>query len=867
MRIAWLIVLTALLCNPAHAAAQGAVDADHGFVAVAQLLRGLGSVKRVLVIGAHPDDEDTSLLTALVRGIGADAAYLALNRGEGGQNLIGPELGVGLGLLRTEELLAARRLDGAEQFFSRAYDFGYSKSAEETFRFWPRDSLLADVVYVVRQFRPQVVVTIFTGARRDGHGQHQVAGILAREAFDAAGDPDRFPEQLAEGLQPWTPQKLYRSTRFDIASTTLAVETGTLDMLYGRSYHQIAMASRSQHRSQDMGRIESLGPRRTNLQLLVSRVAQGPSGSETSIFDGVDTTLVGLSSSVASGEIRAALAARLAEYGAHLKSARGALGSGPPERVVEGLSLALAVLRSTADLAEAAGPEAEILRLVLGENEAELETALGEAAGVIVDVFSDDDLLVAGQGLEVEVQVWNGGDAAVALDALSVKAPADWRVEPLEPVKADLAAGTLTSFRFELTVGNDSELTAPYFLRSPQVGAVYSWPADMSVRTRPFGPPLVEAEVKLSIAGQSIVRSVAAVYRFADQATGEVRRPLRVVPAIGVEVVPRTAVWPLGSDKDRTFSVGLRGEAPLGASGRVWLDVPAGWTVTPAEAAFELPGAGRATTVDFLVNAAPQPGSGRYEAKAVVETAAGQRFEVGYSNIDYPHISRQILFRDAVAHIEAFDLEIDKGLRVAYVPGAGDAVADAIQSMGLTVAILDDRAVASGDLAAYDVVVLGIRSYETNPVLLASNDRILDWVRAGGTLIVQYQQYGYFDGDYAPYALSARRPHDRVSHEDAQVRVLLPGHPVFNEPNAVDSDDFGGWVHERGLYFASEWDDRYQALLETADPGESPKPGGLLVAEYGGGLYVYTGLSLFRQLPAGVPGAYRLLANLLSLRR
>ncbi len=318
----WMIVAWSML--PTVVAAQGAVDPEHGLIFVDQKLRGLGNIKRVLIIGAHPDDEDSALLSVLVRGQGADAAYLSLNRGEGGQNLIGPELGVGLGLLRTGELLAARRLDGARQFFTRAFDFGYSKSMEEAFRFWPRDSLLADVVYVIRQYRPQVIVSIFTGTARDGHGQHQAAGALAREAFDAAGDPTRFAGQLAEGLQAWTPSKLYRSTRFDAEATTLVVETGVLDLLLGRSYHQIAMASRSQHRSQDMGRIESLGPMRTRLQLLVRRVS-AVDGAEASLFDGVDTTFAGLLSAVPDDATRGDLERALGEYARRLEKGRAAL--------------------------------------------------------------------------------------------------------------------------------------------------------------------------------------------------------------------------------------------------------------------------------------------------------------------------------------------------------------------------------------------------------------------------------------------------------------------------------------------------------------------------------------------------------------
>ncbi len=847
-------------------AAQGAVDPEHGIVAVGRLLRGLGSVKRVLVIGAHPDDEDTALLTWLERGLGADAAYLALNRGEGGQNLIGPELGVGLGLVRTGELVAARNLDGAEQFFTRAYDFGYSKSSEETFKFWSRDSLLADVVAIVREFRPQVIVSIFSGTPRDGHGQHQVAGILAHAAFDAAADVDVFSAQIEAGCAPWQALKLYRSVRFGRGTATLTVETGTFDALYGRSYHQIAMASRSQHRSQDMGRIEPLGPRQTALQLITSRVGSDSEADESSIFDGVDTTLVGMLSPISAAGTRAALAEALTAYGSHLLRAREGLGQWASSSTVAHLAVALTSLRRALELSESLGVDGGDLRFVLGKQETRLESALAEAAGVIVDAFTDDDLVVPGQSVEVEVQIWNGGDEEVALHSVALRTPEGWPIESVESPPRELPPHTLVSHRFRVTVPVDAEPTRLYFLRAPRSGGVYSWPASSRDRGRPFGAPVIEAQVSLAVDGRAIGRSAEAVYRFADQARGEVRRPLFVVPAVGVQLEPATTIWPLGRSEPLNFNVELRGESAAAVSGRVWLEAPDGWSVTPSTAAFELEAPGSAQTIDFVVDAPAELGAGRHEIVAVAESEDGSRYRVGYSVIDYTHIRRSVRTEEAKATIEAFELTVDKALRIGYVPGAGDAVAEAIAAMGLDVAVLDQRAVAKSDLSAYGLIVLGIRAYETNPALVENNGRFLEWVRAGGTLISQYQQYSYFRGDYAPYPLAARRPHDRVSDELAPVEILVRDHPAFTQPNVIGPGDFEGWVQERGLYFASEWDERFQPLVQTADAGEEWKRGGLLVAEFGDGLYVYTGLAFFRQLPAGVPGAYRLLANLLSLK-
>lgn len=865
-RIGLLLLAWIGLTVPA-ARAQRAVDADRGFIAAATGLRGLGHVRRVLVIGAHPDDEDTALLTWLERGLGGDAAYLSLTRGEGGQNLIGPELGVGLGLIRTEELLAARRLDGARQFFSRAYDFGYSKTAEETFRFWPRDSLLADVVSVVRRFRPQVVVSIFSGTSRDGHGQHQAAGIVARAAFDAAGDPRVFPDQVEAGLDPWTPLKLYRSTRFDTAATTLTIATGSYDPLYGRSYHQIAMASRSQHRSQDMGRIEGLGPHPTRLQRLESRVPAGPAEAESSLFEGVDQGLAGWIARSAPEPLRSELEVGLARYLEAVDEARSRLDPWNPSAVVPALASALRRLRAVRDLLGPHGGSAGHLGFLLDGEERKLEGVLADAAGLVLEAFADDDLLVPGGSSRVEVEIWNGGDRALELRGVELRAPDGWAVEPLDRAATTLEPGSLVRRGYRVTVPPDAEPTEPYFLRAPRNGALYRWPADYDLRGLPFQPALLGARAELEIADASIGAGSDVVYRFADPARGEVRRPLAVVPAIGVRLTPGTAIWPLSRAEPLRFRVHLRSEVPEGFRGRAVLRPPAGWRATPESIGFELPGPGSAVVREFDVSAPPgvEPGTYGLSAGAGADGDPGRGYATGYTLIDYPHIRRRILFDGARARVEAFRLEVEPGLRVGYVPGAGDALPDAVRAMGVALEALDVDAVASGDLSRFDVIVLGIRAYETNPAVIGHNGRILDYVEGGGTLIVQYQQYRFFRGDYAPYPLSATFPHDRVTDETAPVELLDPDHPVLRGPNEIRAADFDGWVQERGLYFAHEWDERYRAPLEMKDPGGEPLRGGLLIAPYGDGLYIYTGLSFFRQLPAGVPGAYRLLANLLSL--
>jgi LmbE family N-acetylglucosaminyl deacetylase len=795
-----------------------------GVAALAGLLEQLGANKRVLVIGAHPDDEDTQLLVLLSRGLGAQAAYLSLTRGEGGQNLIGPELGPDLGIIRTEELLAARELDGARQFFTRAYDFGFSKSADETFRFWPRDSLLHDVVDVIRRFRPQIVVSIFSGTSRDGHGHHQVAGLLAREAFDRLRD------------STWGPVKLYRSRAFDTTATTLTLASGTLDPVLGQSYYQIAMAGRSRHRSQDMGQLQRPGPNSIRLGLVATKTGGGGDGS---LFAGVDTTVPG---------------AAAARYAALIDSARAALDPWRPAAVRPYLSRALRAL---------GGADAEQRAL--------LERALAIAAGVAIDGTTDDGIVTQGQRLQVDVTVWNAGDSAVRVDSLDVRAPAGWTVERLDFGGATVGPGGVSARRFVVGVARDAERTQPYFLRRPLTngGGLYDWtgvPAD--VRGLPFDPPPVEARVRLAIAGEPVTLTREVVYRYRDQAIGEVRRPLFVTRDFDVAIVPDEVLWPIDGARSEprrfTVTVTNRSRGPAGA--RVALTVPRGWPPIAAESlAFGREDETKSVSVALASPSGLTPGA--YELRVAAVGVDRRRHEGTLDIVDYPHIRPRAVVRGSVARIRAARMALPAVSRVGYVRGASDRVPEALRAVGLPLELLDADSLARGDLSRYDAIVIGSRAYEIDPALVANNGRVLDYARGGGLVIVQYQQYAFVDGGFAPYFLRIARPHDRVTDETAPVTALDPAHAVFRYPNEIGADDWRGWVQERGLYFAREWDSTYVPLLETHDPGGPELRGGLLAAPLGRGTYVYTGLSFFRQLPAGVPGAYRLFANLLGLRR
>jgi len=823
--LAWLLGL--LLSFGAARASQGQLSPSGtgGVAALASALRQLGSNKRVLMIGAHPDDEDTQLLVLLSRGMGAQAAYLSLTRGEGGQNLIGPELGPELGIIRTEELLAARELDGARQFFTRAYDFGFSKSVEETFRFWPRDSILKDVVDIIRRFRPQIIIAVFSGTPADGHGHHQVSAILARQAFDLLRD------------STWGPQKFYRSTRGDPTATTLTLPVGTLDPILGQSYFQVAMASRSRHRSQDMGQLQRPGPAASGVALLATRLGTGglglgTSGAETSVFAGVDTAI------------------RVAGYAALIDSARAGLTPWRPSTTLPYLVRALRLV-GTADTVQ----------------RALLERAIATAAGVTIDGTADDGIVTPGERLQIEVTVWNAGDSAVRVDSIAVPAPAGWSLERMELGAPTVAPGALLTRRFVLTVAKDAERTQPYFLRRPRTnrGGLYDWStASPDVRGLPFEPPPVTARVRLFIGGEPVALTREVVYRYRDQAIGEVRRPLFVTRDVDVAIAPDELLWPIdgGSREPRHFTVTVTNRARGPASVRTAVTPPAGWPPVPSES---LSFTREDETKSVLVTVAPPTGDsikpGAYDLRA-----GSGWLEI----IDYPHIRPRALTRPSVAQIRAARVALPGLSHVGYVRGAADRVPEALLAIGVPVELIGADSLARGDLSRYDAIVIGSRAYETEPALVANNGRLLDYGRNGGLVIVQYQQYPFVDGGFAPYPLTIARPHDRVTEENAPVTELDPTHAVFHYPNAIGDGDWRGWVQERGLYFAHTWDTTYVPVLETHDPPPNPPAelkGGLLIAPLGRGTYVYTGLSFFRQLPAGVPGAYRLFMNLLGLKR
>jgi LmbE family N-acetylglucosaminyl deacetylase len=829
-----------------------------GVEAVDRALARLAAHRRLLVVGAHPDDEDTEILAFVAKGLGGEAAYLSLTRGEGGQNLVGPDLGVGLGLVRSQELSAARRLDGARQYFTRAYDFGFTRSLDEALAKWPREALFGDAVRVVRRFRPQVVVSIFNGTARDGHGQHQAAGVTAREAFRLAGDPSAFPELAAEGLTPWKPATLLQETGYwdDKEATTVVLQTGRVDPLTGRSVYQIAMASRSLHRSQDMGQLQEPGPNQTS----VGWVDGGAGRGGADLFSGIDTRLRAMAAEVPDPARRAEIEKRLDAVEADVADARRRLSTPELASVVPAVAKVVANLRAARALArEGDGGTA----MLLDEKLALAQSALAAAAEVTLDAISDRETAAPGEAVEVTASVWNAGRDGVSVESVVLESPDGWTTAPPAAGARSVAPAKLEEWKARATVPAGARATVPYFLERPLRGDLYDWStAAAAVRGDPFQPAPVRAVARLTIAGEHVVLEREAAFRLRDQAIGEVRRPVRAAPALEVSVEPDLLVWPL-DQKTKRVEVTLLSHAAGPVAGRLEIAPPAGWPV-PAPRPFILAKAGERQFFDVDLQAPLALAAGRQAVGFAARLDDGTAADLGIRLIDYGYIPRTPMAEQSEAGISAADIRFPKLTHLGYVRGAADRVPEALTGVGLPVEILTARDLASGDLSRYDAILVGSRAYETDPALPPANGRLLDYARNGGLVVVQYQQYAFIQGAFAPFALEIARPHDRVTDETAKVTVLDPASPIFTTPNRIGPEDWDGWVQERGLYFARTWAPEYTPLLAMADPAGPEQKGGLLVAKLGKGRYVYTGLAFFRQLPAGVPGAYRLLANLLA---
>ena len=889
-------------------------SAQHQLVPVSQLrgepalelqLRKLDTVGSFMMTTAHPDDENNGMLAYFAHGKGYRTSLVTATHGEGGQNEIGPELFVPLAVLRTEELLAAHRFDGAEQYFTRAIDFGYSFSIEETLEKWGHQEILGDFVRMIRTIRPDVIVGfVFDG---DGGGQHHQASTrLTLEAFRAAADPARFPEQIKEGLRPWQAQKFYYTSGFGgpqgAQRTPSAVEAPTnlnftggdvFDPVLGRTYNEIGGEARSMHKCQGMSQLLPLpvqlgggpmGPGGVRAYRLRDTVLDGGvARSEKEIFDGVDTSLRSLLR-FASGRTPTDLVARLDSIAAWVAEARTALATKGAGAAATPIARGLTAVRDLRDaLAPLNDDERFELDFRLAQKEKQFEQALVIAADVRLDAIARDGLVPPGQPVAVNLIAAKRGTIPVSMTA-GVNGLQPGPTDDGKPCAAELGrgAGHLSCAR-NLTVPTDARLTAAHFRNGPQ-GARYVFDADVPFGL-PFRPTPYTATFRLLIADAPVSMTVPIQARSeADIFSGEKRSEIHVVPAFAVTSTPEIVVVSTSSPMTKDVRVTVTNHASGAASADVTLELPQGWRATPAAQPVTFTREDESITVRFtlqppstaaLAAAAMKPAAQdaqmaqkpSYTVKARV-TSAGRHYAQGYQVVEYPHTTRRHVLLDPQVNVKALDVRVRPNLNVGYVMGVGDEVPAALEQLGVKLSFISADELAWGDLNRYDVIVTGVRAYERRADLRANNQRLLDYAANGGTVIVQYNKFEFNDAQYGPFP--ARVGRERVTDENAEMRVLAPNHPAFTTPNAIGRADWTGWVQERGLYFldAQGRDPQYTDLVEFTEPfpyNEGVKRGALVEAKVGKGRWLYVGLGLWRQLPAGTDGAYRLMANLLSL--
>ena len=859
-----LLVLVLVIAAPRLVLSQ-----ERGAIVLGEAVAGLDVTPRVLVIGAHPDDEDTQLITWLALGRQVQTGYLSLTRGDGGQNLIGNELGDLLGMIRTEELLAARRLDGGRQFFTRAYDFGFSKTAEETYKHWPKDSILRDVVTVVRAFRPQLIVAVFSGTPRDGHGHHQVSAILAREAFDAAADTVRFPSRMTLGLGAWSPSKFYRALRSAPAEASVGFNVGELSALRGRTYAEIASESRSQHLSQGFGNLPRRGTSLDYLKLEVSRVSE-PLKRETSPLQDIAADWSRFGKVPLPANAVGARAA-LDSLPAAIAAARAVENLAAPAPMVVPLARVSRLLTAVRDkLPCARGGLAIGCNGALGDLAISLETAemrahagLLAAAGVLVEATAPRELLAVRDTLPVTVAVYNQGPFEVALDSVSVwmnDRSGPWSKGQTPTVILPDSAGRAIVPLVAKTA------SVPWWLAGGKHGDVFVMPAagTAAAENIAIGEDRVadtHAHAALRIAGVPVIVDAGAiVYRYADPARGEQFRPVAAVPGISILFDAEVEYARAGVPFERTYSVRLHNASAAARGVTVTLTAPSQLTVDSVVRRVAIEPFSDAVLAFHLNGTLP---AGRHLVSATAESG-DEKFSSGFVPLHYDHIRPLRFYRAATVEVEAVVAKLPPRTTIAYIRGVGDNVATMLGQLGMKVTLVAPETFAEADLSKFGAIVVGPRAFAAHPELVAQAHRLQDFARAGGTVVVQYGQNEIQTPGILPYPITLGRPAERVTDETAPVTVLSPGASVLASPNRITDDDFRDWVQERATYMPTKADPHYQRVFEMHDPGEPPNENALLIARLGRGVYIYNTLALFRQLPAGVPGAARIFLNLIA---
>jgi LmbE family N-acetylglucosaminyl deacetylase len=916
-------VLAALSLVPRAQMRVVPIDDEQGHVALGLALRHLSNVGIFMHTTAHPDDENNGLLVMLNRGQGYRTALATATRGNGGQNEIGPEIFEALGVLRTGELAALHRFDGAEQFFTRAVDFGYSFGIDETFEKWGREEITADYVRLIRTIRPDVVIALPPTGNAGGQ-HHMASSVITHEAVKLAGDPARYPEQIAAGLHPWQTRKFYESAGFGFPGEpappgpVTRINSAVYDPLLGKTYSEIGSEARSMHKCQGMGQLLGLpGPSVVSYRLVVSNVTAPP--EEKSLFDGIDSSIASLAK-FAGAKPPKDLVEGLAAISSAVLAAKKSFDTGNDEASLPPLLTGLQAVRSLRGqlhgigLDDAARFEVDFR---LRQKEREFQQAAILANGIRVEVLADDGVVVPGQPVKVNVIVANRGAADVTVKQVTFggfEGDATCAMTAFTgggfgfggrggrggAAPPGVAMSTITRDQAAhceptLTIPAGARVTEPYWHRKGSDGR-YTFDADAPFGL-PFRPTPFYVQATLELHGPDgsadIIDGLPVQHRYVgDLFGGEKRTELLVVPALSVRVSPEVAIVPadavratapLASHPSRVSGRGrgagatahpgsdreIRVTVVNGAAGPadsvVRLQPPQGWTVAPAQQPVTFARGDESQTVRFQVKPPLNTPSGEYHVRAVA-TAGGRQFDRGYQVIEYPHIGRYHVYDTADTTLKVIDVKTTPNLLVGYVMGVGDQVPAAIEQLGARVEMVGADDLAWGDLSRFDCIVTGVRAYERRDDLRANNSRLLEYVRNGGTMIVQYNKFEFNDAQYGPYP--AKVSSNRITDEGAPVKVLEPENRVFTRPNRIAPSAWDGWVQERGLYFLGEKDPRYKDLVQMEDQfpyNRGVKDGALVEADYGKGKWVYVGLNFWRQLPQGIDGAYQLFANLLSL--
>ncbi|MFT5640444.1 MAG: LmbE family N-acetylglucosaminyl deacetylase [Cyclobacteriaceae bacterium] len=790
-------------------------------------LQQLNTVGSVLYVAAHPDDENTQLITYFAKGKHLRTGYLSATRGDGGQNLIGIEIKEELGVIRTQELLRARRIDGGQQFFSRATDFGYSKHPDETFNVWDKEKVLADFIWVYRNFRPDIIITRFSQEPGVTHGHHTASAILGMEAFDMAGDSTVLKEQL-NLVEPWAPQKIlwniglwsYRRSgeKFDPEGFSV-LDVGRYDPLLGESYTEIAARSRSSHKSQGFGQSGSRGSENEYLKQW--------GGIETDdLFEGLDLTW----NRIENAEyVQSAIDKCLNNFDAQNPSSI-------IPYLIEGRKALLKL------------PDQYWKDIKMNE----IDQLIVAAAGLYLEARTDKIYFTKGDSIKVEIEAVNRSDYPIILTSIDMSLQDELINEAvlLQSNKSHIQ-------EFQFAIPENTNISQPYWLKKKGTLGMYNV-SDLKRIGKPENDPLFSARISLKIDDQYIDQVLPIVYKTTDRVKGEVSQPIVMTPEVMVNIETKSLVF--GNEEPKTVSVRVT-SGKENISGELKLMLPKGWKSKPLSQPFASKIRNEEKVYSFLVTPPKRSSKGQLRVEAVTEMGT---FDKGITKISYDHIPNQVIFPEAILDVTKIDLKI-MGTEIGYVMGAGDQVPEALMQIGYNVTLLEKDDIVLDNLKLFDAVVVGIRAFNVNDWMAFKNQELFEYAKLGGTVVVQYNTYGTVTDKLAPYPLKISR--DRVSVEEAPVEIIDTAHPVVNRPNKILKQDFENWVQERGLYFPNEWSAEFKPILKMNDPGEDEKLGSLLIAPYGNGYYVYTGLSFFRELPAGVPGAYKLLANILSLKQ